>query len=162
MDQVKLRQARDGGLSFAKGAIRKGYQVGVIQFTSWARVRTRPTRKLAAIQAGLSESGLQLTTNMTAAIELAAKELRGIQGVRAMVVVTDGYPDSADSAIAAAREAKQHEITIIAIGTDDADRVFLKALATASELATTVPDKDLGMTIAKAAGLLPAKTTGSK
>jgi len=162
MDQGKLRQARDGGLSFAEDAIRKGYQVGVIQFTSWARVQTRPTGRLGAIRAGLSEPGLKLTTNMAAAVGLATRELRGIQGVRAMVLVTDGYPDSADAALEAAREAKQHDITIIAIGTDDADRNFLRQLASASELATTVPDNDLGVTIAKAAALLPARTASAK
>lgn len=162
MDEGKLRQARDGGVSFAGDAIGKGYDVGVIHFASSAWLKTNPTADLSAIRAGL-EVGAQGTTNMAAAIELATKQfLQRRRGISVMVLMTDGYPDSARAALSAAKEAKRQDITIIAIGTDDADRNFLKKLATASELATTVPDKDLGATLAKAAGLLPAKTTGSR
>ncbi len=157
MDEAKLGQARDGGSSFAEDAIKKGYLVGVIQFTSWARLRVEPTRNLSAIREGLSKAGLQMTTNMAAAIELATEQFGRRQGHRAMVLVTDGYPDSAEAALRAAEEAKRSGITIIAIGTDDADRNFLKKLATASQLATTVPDAELGMAIASAASLLPVK-----
>ena len=161
MDAEKLRQAKRGALSFAKDAIAKRYEVGVIQFTSWARVKTEPTRKLSAIRAGLSEVGLQAGTNIAFAIELATGALAKTRGLRAMVLVTDGYPDDTTSALAAAKDAKQlHDITIIAIGTEDSDRDFLKKIATASELATTVPDEKLEVAIAKAAGLLPAKTSG--
>ena len=158
MDEGKLRQARDGGLSFAEDAIRKGYQVGAIQFSTWARIASKPTTKLGGIRTGLEDRALQLTTNMAAAIELATGELKRLQGLRSIVLVTDGYPDSAEAALAAARDAKKHDITIIAIGTDDADRHFLKKLASAAELATTVPSVELKVAIASAAQhLLPAR-----
>lgn len=162
MDEDKLAHARKGGTAFAKDAIGKGYDVGVIQFTTWARLRTKPTKRLPEIRAGLSEvGGLQATTNMGGAIRRATRELADLRGTRAMVLVTDGYPDNAEAALEAAAEAKRKDITIIAIGTDDADRDFLKKLATAKELATTVPDRNLGVAIAKAAGLLPASTSTS-
>jgi Mg-chelatase subunit ChlD len=162
MDEAKLRQARDGGASFAEDAIGKGYSVGVIQFSLWASLRVEPTKDKLAIKRGLSEVGLQLTTNMAAAIELATEQFGRKHGLRAMVLVTDGYPTDAEAALRAAAEAKRRDITIIAIGTDDADRNFLKKLASATRLATTVADRDLGVAIAKAAGLLPAKTSGSR
>lgn len=162
MDEAKLRQAKDGGLSFAEDAIGKGYAVGIVHFSSWASVRTNPTTSLPPIRSGLSEVGLQATTNMAAAINLAGSKLADRQGPRAIVLVTDGYPDSADSALAAAREAKRHDITIIAIGTHDADDDFLKKLATASGLATTVADSELEVAISSAARLLPARTSSSK
>lgn len=162
MDEPKLRLAKEGSISFAEDAVRKGYQVGVIQFSTLARLRVEPTTSRRVIEKGLSRVGLQMTTNMAAAIELATNLFDRSKGHRAMVLVTDGYPDDAAAALAAADQAKRRGITIIAIGTDDADRNFLKELATAKELATTVPDKDLGATIARAAGLLPATTTGSR
>lgn len=162
MDEGKLRQAKDGGISFAEDAIRKGYRVGVIQFSTFVRLRVEPTTNLRAIEKSLSNVGLQMTTNMGGAIELAASKLGQGKGLRAMVLVTDGYPDSSAAALAAAEQAKRRDITIIAIGTDDADRNLLKKLASASELATTVPDRDLGVTIAKAALLLPAKSSSSR
>lgn len=159
MDEDKLAQARKGGTAFAKDAIGRGYEVGVIQFTTWTHLRTKPTKKLGEIRAGLSEVRAQATTNMGGAIRRATRELAAIRGTRAMVLVTDGYPDSAEAALEAANEAKKKDITIIAIGTEDADRDFLNMVATARELATTVPDRDLGQTLAKAAGLLPANTS---
>jgi Mg-chelatase subunit ChlD len=160
MDESKLRQARDGGLSFAEEAVSKGYRVGVIQFSSWARLRVEPTTNLAALREGLLKVGLQLTTNMAAAIKLATGQFGRGQALRAMVLVTDGYPDDAAAALAAADQAKRRDITIIAIGTDDADRNFLKKLASASGLATTVPSVDLKVAIASAAQhLLPARRT---
>jgi Mg-chelatase subunit ChlD len=162
MDEPKLRQARAGSVSFAEDAVGKGYRVGVIQFSTFARLRVEPTTNRRTIEKGLSHVGLQMTTNMAAAIELATSLLDRMEGQRAMVLVTDGYPDDASAALEAAERAKRQGITIIAIGTDDADRNLLKKLASASELATTVPDRDLGVTIAKAALLLPAKTTGSR
>lgn len=158
MNKGKLSQAERGGIAFAEDAIAKGYRVGVIQFSTWARIRTEPTTKLGAIRSALSEIGLQATTNMASAIALATRELAEKRESRVMVLVTDGYPDSASSALAAAREAKQHAITIIAIGTEDADRDFLKKIATASELATIVPDSKLEVAITDAARLLPART----
>jgi Mg-chelatase subunit ChlD len=134
----------------------------VIQFTSWARLRVEPTTNLSAIREGLLKVGLQLTTNMAAAIKLATEQFGRSQGLRAMVLVTDGYPDDAEAALSAAKDAKRRDITIIAIGTDDADRNFLKKLASASELATTVPDAELKVAIASAARLLPAKSSSSQ
>jgi len=157
MDEGKLRQARDGGVSFAEDAVSKGYLVGVIQFSTVARLRVEPTTNRRTIEKGLSQVGLQMTTNMAAAIELATNLFGRSKGQRAMVLVTDGYPDDASAALVAADQAKGRGITIIAIGTDDADRNFLKKLASASELATTVPDAELKVAIASAARLLPAR-----
>ena len=162
MDERKLRQAQDGGVAFAADAIGKGYRVGVIQFSSWARLRTEPTKRLGVIRAGLEQAVFQLTTNMASAIELGATQLGGIGGLRAVVLVTDGYPDDAEAALRAAMKAKACGITIIAIGTHDADEDFLKKLATASGLATTVPDSELQVAITSAARLLPSRTSGSK
>jgi molecular chaperone DnaK len=162
MDEAKLRQATDGSISFAEDAVRKGYLVGVIQFSTLARLKVEPTTSRRAIEKGLSQVGFQMTTNMAAAIELATNLFGRSKGQRAVVLVTDGYPDSAAAALAAADQAKGRGITIIAIGTDDADRNFLKKLASASKLATTVPNSELKVTIAKAAGLLPAKSSNSR
>ncbi len=162
MDEGKLRQARDGGISFAEDAVQKGYLVGVIQFSTWARLRVNPTTDRRGIEKGLSQVGLQMTTNMAGAIELATSQFGRSKGQRAVVLVTDGYPNDAAAALAAADQAKRRGITIIAIGTDDADRLFLKKLASASELATTVPNSELKAAITSAARLLPAKSSNSR
>ena len=159
MDEAKLAQARRGGTKFAADAIGRGYRVGVIQFSSWASLKVEPTENRREIEKALTDIGLQATTNMASAIKLATEHLGSGEGDRAMVLVTDGFPDSEASALAAAERAKRRGITIIAIGTDDADREFLGRLASARGLATKVKRQELHTAIADSARLLPAKRT---
>jgi Mg-chelatase subunit ChlD len=158
MDEAKLAQARRGGTRFAADAITRGYRVGVIQFSSWASLKVEPTENRRAIEKALTDIGLQATTNMASAIKLATEHLGSGDGDRAMVLVTDGFPDSESKALAAAERAKRKGITIITIGTDDADRNFLARIASAKELSRKVKRQDLHVAIADSARLLPAKT----
>ena len=50
---------------------------------------------------------------------------------------------------------KDREIDIITIGTEDADRIFLKELASRSDLSVMVSSDDLGSGIASTAKMLP-------
>jgi Mg-chelatase subunit ChlD len=159
MDEEKLAQARRGGTEFAENAIRRGYLVGVIQFSSWATLKVAPTENRRAIKNALTEIGLQATTNMASAIKLATEHLGSDGEHRAIVLVTDGFPDSEARALAAAEKAKRRGITIIAIGTDDADRAFLARIASATELSRKVAREELHVAITDAARLLPAKSS---
>ncbi len=159
MDEAKLAQARRGGTKFAVDAIGRGYRVGVIQFSSWATLKVEPTENRWAIERGLTDIGPRATTNMASAIKLATEHLGSGEGDRAIVLVTDGFPDSEPKALAAAAKAKRQGITIITIGTDDADRDFLSRIASAKGLSQKVKRQDLHIAIADSARLLPAKKT---
>ena len=157
----KLSQARSGGRKFATEAIGRNYKVGVVRFSDDAEITAEPSADLAAIERGLSayrEGG----TNMTAAIRLAIAKLSATAGDHAMVLVTDGCPNDQDSTRQAAHDARRRGITIIAIGTDDADRAFLDELASAKELAQRVERRELQAAIADSARLLPARTKPNK
>ncbi len=93
---------------------------------------------------------------MTAAMQLAVEELTGVNGMRAIVVVTDGMPDNPATVLSVAQRAKESGIEIIAIGTDDADRDFLNKLASRSDLMIKVSRELLGESIASAAKMLPS------
>jgi Mg-chelatase subunit ChlD len=101
---------------------------------------------------GLEASG---STDLAAALTLATKKIARCPGNKVFCVVTDGVPDDADAALAAAGEAVRHGIEIMAIGTDDADRTFLDRLVTRRELADKVERRQLRQGIASMAGLLP-------
>jgi succinyl-CoA synthetase alpha subunit len=60
-------------------------------------------------------------TNMMDGIAQAAAELIKVARVQAIVIVTDGMPDSPEAALATALQAK--ESGSIAIGTDDGSGV---------------------------------------
>ena len=155
----KLSQARKGGRKFAADAIEKGYSVGVISFSDKAEVRIEPTTRILKIEMGLAVSRAEGSTNMAAAIELAAERLVSRNCDRAIVLVTDGFPNHQEATLHAAENAKRRGITIIAIGTDDADREFLGRLASARGLSQKVKRQDLHVAIADSARLLPAKKT---
>jgi S-adenosylmethionine:tRNA-ribosyltransferase-isomerase (queuine synthetase) len=63
-----------------------------------------------------------------------------------------------DETLEAAEEAKSAGISIMCIGTDDADTRFLERLATRKELSAKVESAYLRQGIAKMAGLLPDKS----
>ena len=90
------------------------------------------------------------STNLTAGLELANK----FSHLNAVVVVTDGQPDSQATALRAADVLKKRGIDILCIGTDDADKVFLAKLATRSDLAIHVEPQNLSKSIAQSSQLL--------
>jgi len=156
MSGSKLTQAISGALGFAGDALRKNYAVGLVSFASDAEILCSPEPSLAAIAARAERLTASGSTNMSEGIEKAAVDLLKAPGVRAMVVVTDGVPDSPEAALAEARRAKDAGIDIIAIGTDDADRAFLEKIASRSDLAVKVASAQLESGIAGAARMLPA------
>lgn len=136
---TKLQQAKDGAKKFAQDAQRKGYSIGLIMFSSNAvclfnHQQTHEFDLNSGID-GMTSAG---STNMTEAIEIAIEKL-GYAGSRAMLIATDGEPNNRESALNAAKKAKNLGIEILVIGTDDADINFLRKLATSTELAGKVP-----------------------
>lgn len=156
----KLENACAGSASFAGEAIAKGYAVGIVNFDDQAYLALEPTRDLASITEALSRCVSEGTTNLTAALQLAATKLNEWKGQRVIVIATDGKPNSTSTALSAANEAKRVGITILAQGTDDADEAFLKSIASAKDLAAVVSRKELGSSIARAARLLPPTRQG--
>ncbi|MBC8274048.1 MAG: VWA domain-containing protein [Chloroflexi bacterium] len=151
----KINQAIQRSLDFARQARADGYLVGIIQFASEAIHVCEPQRELSLIEQQVSNITAGGTTNMAAAIRMAKQNLKNRKGRRAMVIVTDGMPDSETDALQAATEAKNQGIDIIAIGTDDADQWFLQRIASRPELAKKVTREQLGQAIVDAAKMLP-------
>jgi hypothetical protein len=52
---------------------------------------------------------------------------------RYLVIFTDGYPDAPESAIEQAQAARREGIDIVAIGTGEADRDYLRRLASSEQ-----------------------------
>lgn len=159
MEGDKLDQAKKGALKFAKDALGKGYFTGLIQFDSSANLVCEPYKDVSVLEKALMKLRVGDTTHMAKAINLAYSLLKDMPGYRVMVIVTDGMPNGPgdpESSLKAGETAKRNKIDIIAIGTDDADREFLKRLASRSELGVKVPSKNLEKTITDSARLLPS------
>jgi Mg-chelatase subunit ChlD len=104
-------------------------------------------KKVARIDTGLVGG----TTDLAAGLILAGK----FRELAAVVVVTDGQSNDNDAALEVAATLKARGIDIICIGTDDADKGFLKRLASRSDLATHVSSKNLQAAITDAGRFLP-------
>jgi len=158
----KLNQAKKGALKFARGALEKGYFTGLIQFDSSPRLLCEPYKDMAVIEKAVARMDVGDTTHMAKGLDLATRLLKSVAGTRVIVIVTDGMPNGIGDPITslkAGEEAKRNGIDIIAIGTDDADKEFLKRLASRTDLGVKVESKNLEKTITDTAKMLP---TGNK
>ncbi len=152
----KLDQAKKGAIDFAESALRQGYEVGIICFSDYAKHISAPTSELASIR--ISVGGIKASggTNLTPALDTAFGRLgEGTTTLRSVLVITDGATTNMPGALAIATRMKSSGISILTIGTDDADYSFLAALASTNELATKVVRAVLGETISSAAKMLP-------
>ena len=150
----KLEMAKSGASRFASDAMAKRYLIGLISFESEAAHLSAAAQDLSNFYRQVESMATGGSTNMTDAILLATNNLTDKSGLRVMVIATDGYPDNPESALAAAEAAKKQDIEIITIGTDDADRTFLKKLASSAFLGIKVPSSKFGKAIAVSAKLL--------
>lgn len=156
MAGAKLVQAREGAINFAKDTLRKKYSVGLISFDSSAQMKADPSTQIERFitaTESLSDCG---STNMAAGIRLATDRFQNIRATRTIVLFTDGMPDDQTLALVEAEAAKNQGIDIIAIGTEDADKAFLRRLASRDDLVVSATSARIGEAIIKAAGLLPA------
>ena len=163
MEGDKIRQARRGALEFGQDAVRRGYQVGVIMFSSAAatRVVLRPSSALESFQASLEQLTASGSTAMANGIDLAVSEIGGRPG-GVICIVTDGAPNSQKDTIASARAARAKGIEIMAVGTDDADWKFLSQIVSRTELAAKVERVQFRAQIAGMAKKLPQLPASGK
>lgn len=72
-------------------------------------------------------------TDMTGALQAASSALYYSNNDKAVIVVTDGYPNSPESAISVANDLKRRGILIAAIGVGSGvSEYFIRQIATAS------------------------------
>lgn len=156
MAGYKLGQAKQGVMDFAAKALASGYRVGLISFDTTANLITEPLDDIQALQPAIRAMKISGSTNLAAAIKMAHEQLKKLEGMRTVVVATDGEPDNVPASLKAAQQAKNEGIDFITIGTDDADLKFLERLATRKELGSKVTKESFASTIASASDLLPS------
>lgn len=155
MAGTKMDQAKNGALAFGKDAFNKGYQVGLISFSSSARHVCAPTSDIKVLEKHIKGMEANGSTNMAEAIKMAHYHLDKKDKTRVIVIATDGRPDNKRNAVKEAEKAKADNIDIITIGTDDAEQDFLKKLATRAELGSKVTREVFSRAISDASLLLP-------
>ena len=147
-DPGKMEQLRQGALRFFLEAVQRDYAVGAVAFAGAAEPIAgaglnahRFWRKLHALRP-------YGRTAMASGLRLGLARLRFRGGRKVMVLITDGVPDDRSATLDAARLARARGVTLIPIGTGNADHDFLASLAGRPELARHVATRQLAGAIA--------------
>jgi molecular chaperone DnaK len=165
MRNNKIKQAKSGALKFARAALSKGYDTGLIQFDSTAKLLCEPNEDISVLEKAIEDISIGDRTHMAKAIDKAYSYLKDMSGARVIVLVTDGMPNGEGdpkTTLKTAEMAKKNGIDIIAIGTDGSNKEFLGQIASRSDLAVKTVNIHLEKTIGEAALLLPSGHTKNR
>lgn len=154
-DKGKMEGLISGSLRLFAEARKREYAVGAIGFANRAHLLSRASSDVVRFRSQLSTLAPHGRTAMAQALRLATRQLIRRRGEKVIMLVTDGMPDSREAALDAARLARMHGITVIAVGTGHADEAFLAALTPKPELAAKVEFGQLAETIGDASKMLP-------
>jgi molecular chaperone DnaK len=108
-------------------------EVGLISFSTLVALQSVATSNARRLHAAVHRLEAEGSTNLTDALEMARGQLVSGDRKRYVVILTDGYPDAPESALEQALAAREQGIEIVAIGTGDADRDYLRRLASSDQ-----------------------------
>jgi molecular chaperone DnaK len=128
-----LEEAQAAARAFLERCDFTTTEVGLIAFSDEVTLQAEATANVRKVQAAIARLEGEGTTNLTDALELARQHLMVRDRTRYIVLLTDGYPDAAESALAEAKLARDQGVEIVAIGTGEADRDYLRRLASTEE-----------------------------
>jgi molecular chaperone DnaK len=130
MEGASIQEARRACLGFADElSTHPDCKIALVSFASGAttEVRLQPAHStLTGAVKRLSTGG---STDMAAGLETAAGLLEGLSGRRAVVLLTDGYPDDDQATRAAAGRLAAAGVEVHPRGVQGADESFLRSLA---------------------------------
>jgi molecular chaperone DnaK (HSP70) len=133
MAGTPLVEAQQAARAFLDKCDFTSTEVGLISFSDEVTLQAEATDNVRKVQAALARLEPDGTTNLSEAIGLARQKLNRLDRTRYMVILTDGYPDAAESAVEQAARARGEGIEIVAIGMGDADLDYLRRLASTEE-----------------------------
>lgn len=107
------------------------HRLGLITFESKVQMMCRLTQNKRTLLEAVKAVGVGGSTNMDGAIRLATNELCGVENSnnKAVILITDGAPDSASIALREAEKARNSGISIATIGVYGAVESFLKDIS---------------------------------
>jgi molecular chaperone DnaK len=108
-------------------------EVGLISFSTIVALQATATSNVRKLHAAVHRLESGGSTNLTDALEMARGQLAGDDRRRYIVILTDGYPDAPESAVEQAVAARRAGIEVVAIGMGDADRDYLRRLASSEQ-----------------------------
>ncbi len=108
-------------------------EVGLISFSTLVSLQASATSNVRRLHAAVHRLEAEGSTNLTDALEMVRGQLVSDDRKRYVIILTDGYPDAGESAVEQAMAVRRAGIEIVAIGTGDADREYLRRLASSDQ-----------------------------
>jgi molecular chaperone DnaK len=124
-----LEEAREAARAFLDKIDFTSSEVGLISFSDQVTLQAEASSNVRRTIAGVAKLEADGTTNLSDALDLASDRLTDRDRDRFIVMLTDGYPDAPEAAVASAQAARATGIEIVAIGIGDADADYLKRIA---------------------------------
>ncbi|MFO0956803.1 MAG: Hsp70 family protein [Isosphaeraceae bacterium] len=133
MDGPPLEEAQEAARNFLDKCDFTQAEVALVSFSEMASLQCEASDNPRKIRAAIDRLAADGTTNLAEALQLAREQLASTDRARYIVLLTDGYPDSGETALEEGALARQEGIEIVAIGTGDADLDYLRRLASTEE-----------------------------
>ena len=132
MEGKPLAEAKKAALEFVRQCNLEHTSVGVITFAERMRTDLMATRDAAALRTAIGALRVRSLGDGTFAspIALAMKHLEHVEGLRFIVLLTDGEWEYPGNVVKEAKTAQHKDIEIVAIGFGNAKQDFLRAIAT--------------------------------
>ncbi|HEV7222098.1 MAG TPA: vWA domain-containing protein [Pirellulales bacterium] len=127
----KLHEVKAAAEAFVARHDSPDDRVAVVGFGTRVHRAAKPTSDQAALRQAIEELYDGGGTAMSAGLKAAADELTSSPELasttvpRSILLFTDGQPDNAEAALAAAKTCREQQVRIVAIGTGDADVDYL-------------------------------------
>jgi Ca-activated chloride channel family protein len=128
---TKLDEVKSAAEQFATRQDLSHDLLAVVGFGSAAHPAAQLAHDVKQIKLAISRLHSQGSTAMDRGLDVAAHQLEAVNDpslqpvVKSILLFTDGQPDHADAAMAAADRCREQKIRLFAIGTGDADMDFL-------------------------------------
>ncbi len=156
MTGAPLVQAKAAAHEFLARCDFAHMEVGLIGFASEVALLCEATDNPRRLEAAIQRLEAEGTTNLSDALALASAELGEPDRKRFVVILTDGFPDAAGSAIEQAERVRSQDIEIVAIGTGEADLNYLRRISSSEEGSIFAPQGELVQTFGHIARVIAA------
>jgi molecular chaperone DnaK len=129
MAGAPLMEAQSAARAFVDKCDFTRSEVGLISFSDEVTLQSEATDNARRVHAAINRLEPDGTTNLADALAMARTKMIEIDRRRYIVILTDGYPDSAEAAVEEAARARDQGIDVVAIGMGSADRDYLTRIA---------------------------------
>lgn len=155
-----IQEAIRAALSFLDNTNADAVKVGLIEFGNRTGIVQNLTPDLNKVRGAVRSMQANGGTPLTEGLEAAEREMAQIEQNRVLIVLTDGCPNNANSALAVGDRLKRSGVRIIAIGVGSADHDFLRRLASDAKASIQSDFRDLSRTFSTIAQSLGSAQSG--